>query len=87
MVHAYFYGHKLSCTIVTTGLMIMASHRIFSGKLTICPAKSKLTRQIYYTMSIENSLSLQKKMNYQLNIGTVTMYFTEIKFHVAYIGA
>ena len=39
--------------------------RYFLGKWSICSAKSNLVRQIYYTLSMEKSLSLLKIMNVQ----------------------
>ena len=37
----------------------------FPAKLIVCPAKSNLARQIFYTLSIKILWSLQKKMNVQ----------------------
>ena len=45
---------------------------IFWPNFTYCLAKSNLARQIYYTLSMENSLSLQKKsLQKKMNVWTV----------------
>ena len=49
-------------TYVLPGLMIAASHQSFPAKITICPAKLNLTRQIYCTLSMKKSLRLLKIM-------------------------
>ena len=43
----------------------MASHYTFPAKLSMCPAKSNMARQIFYTISMEILWSLQKKVNAQ----------------------
>ena len=57
------------------GLMIMASHRTFSSQKSICAAKVNLARQIYYTLSMEISLSLLKIINAQTNFGPYHKYW------------
>ena len=60
----------------TSGLMIMASHRTFSGQNKHHLAKSNLARQIYHTLSMEISLSLLKIMNARTNFGAYHKYCT-----------
>ena len=65
------------------GLMIMASHRTFLAKISICPANSILARQIYYTLSMEISLSLFKIMN----VRTFGPYHKHWDIHIRIIPA
>ena len=54
-----------ACSRMISCLMIMASHQTFSGQIKHMSGQIKfaLARQILHTLSMENSLSLQKKMN------------------------
>ena len=65
ILYAYYFAQHH----MVAGLMIMASHRTFPAKISICLANSILARQIHYTLSMETSLSLLKIMNVQTNFG------------------
>ena len=66
------------------GLMIMSSHRTFLAKISIYPANSILARQIYYTSSMEISLSLLKIMNVRTTFGP---YHKHWDVHICIIPA
>ena len=74
-MHANRHTHTHTC-VHTSGLMIMASHRTFSGQNKHHVAKSNLARQIYHTLSMEISLSLLKIMNARTNFGAYHKYCT-----------
>ena len=58
--------HARACTCTCMCVYIRAYDNgqspdiFFLAKISICPATSNLTRQIYYTLSMEKSLSLLK---------------------------
>ena len=51
----------------------ISTSTVCPAKLSICPAKSNLARQIYYTLSMEISLSLQRKWMFgQFSVLTIS---------------
>ena len=51
--------------ILNAGFMITTSHQTFPAKLSICPTKLNLARQIYNTLSMKIPLNLLKIVNVQ----------------------